>query len=222
MKTRRRAGRRALLVAAGALAAAVAAGVAFATIPDSNRVINGCYEKRTGLLRVIDAEAGRSCTQLETPIEWNVAGPPGATGATGATGPQGPQGPKGDKGDKGDPGAVGPQGAQGPPGPAAGPTAAVVATAPVPLGTTLLDVQGLGSVVWGCDITAERAEIWWGWAGNGSATTSPEQPSSWHVGEGVVEFTSFRQTGEAKAAVVHIVAQDNATSCRINAQATLF
>jgi hypothetical protein len=48
-----------------------AGGVASATIPAAG-VINGCYEKRTGLLRVIDAEAGKTCiTKYETPISWN-------------------------------------------------------------------------------------------------------------------------------------------------------
>jgi polyhydroxyalkanoate synthesis regulator phasin len=46
-------------------------GVASATIP-AGGLINGCYEKRTGLLRVIDAEAGKTCiTKYETPISWN-------------------------------------------------------------------------------------------------------------------------------------------------------
>lgn len=42
------------------------------------------------------------CKSQETPLTWNIMGPPG---------------PKGDKGDKGDPGPQGPQGATGPQGP---------------------------------------------------------------------------------------------------------
>src|SRR5918992_98330 len=126
-----RRGMRMLLTAAAILA--VAAGVALATIPGSNGVINACYEKRLGILRVIDAEAGKTCTQYETPISWNEkgvkgdTGPQGLKGETGATGPQGlkgdkgdtgPQGLKGDKGDQGDPGPQGPPGERGPEGPA--------------------------------------------------------------------------------------------------------
>jgi hypothetical protein len=74
----RRKGRRALAVAAGALA--LIAGIAYAGIPGSSGVIQGCYENRTGLLRVIDAEAGKSCTRFETPINWNQTGPPGVSG----------------------------------------------------------------------------------------------------------------------------------------------
>ena len=50
--------RRALLLAAAALAASLAAGVAFATIPGSSGVINGCFDRQSGLLRVIDADSG--------------------------------------------------------------------------------------------------------------------------------------------------------------------
>ena len=53
---------------------AVSAGVGYAAIPGSNGVINGCFEKRTGLLRVSDAEAGKSCLSLETPISWSQQG----------------------------------------------------------------------------------------------------------------------------------------------------
>jgi uncharacterized protein YjbI with pentapeptide repeats len=60
-----------LLLVAGAIVA-FGAGLAYAAIPGTNAVINGCYEKRTGLLRVIDTEppASKKCTQWETPITW--------------------------------------------------------------------------------------------------------------------------------------------------------
>jgi hypothetical protein len=116
-----------VLVLAGA-ALATTAGVAFATIPGSDGVINGCYEKRTGILRVIDAEAGKRCLSFETAISWNqggTAGPQGPMGDKGPTGDQGPQGepgvagdkgPAGDTGPIGDPGAVGEKGPLGDPG----------------------------------------------------------------------------------------------------------
>jgi hypothetical protein len=76
----------------------VAAASAWAAIPGANGVISACYVKNVGLLRVIDADAGKKCTQLETPLAWNSHGPKGDKGDPG------PQGPKGDKGDAGAPG----------------------------------------------------------------------------------------------------------------------
>jgi hypothetical protein len=59
---------------------AVAASVAYATIPDSAGVIHGCYLNKVGVLRVIDTAAGQKCTALETAIQWNQTGPPGPKG----------------------------------------------------------------------------------------------------------------------------------------------
>jgi hypothetical protein len=59
-----------LLLIAGAMVA-FGAGISYAAIPGTDAVISGCYEKRTGLLRVIDVEAGKKCTQWETPITWS-------------------------------------------------------------------------------------------------------------------------------------------------------
>jgi hypothetical protein len=120
--------RRRLLALLGGVILAVSVGVAYAAIPGSSGVINGCYSGGQGQLRVIDTEKGESCKNNETAISWNqkgvkgdpgAAGPPGATGATGATGPpgpagpQGPIGPEGPKGDKGDPGEKGDAGEPG-------------------------------------------------------------------------------------------------------------
>ena len=92
----------------GALAAtALAGGVAWATIPGSDGVIQGCYGRALGGLRVIDTGRGQSCNSFEVPLSWSQMGPKGDTGAQGPTGDQGPQGLKGDTGD---------QGPQGPPG----------------------------------------------------------------------------------------------------------
>jgi hypothetical protein len=93
------------------LTLAVAASAAFGAIPGSNGVISACYGKQLGVLRVIDAEAGKTCTSLENPISWNQQGQPGPAGPAGAVGATGPRGPKGD------PGAQGPKGDQGPQGP---------------------------------------------------------------------------------------------------------
>lgn len=124
IKGLRRRGTRMLLIATAMLAGA--AGVALATIPGSNGVINGCYEKRTGLLRVIDTEppANKKCTTFETPISWSQQGPKGdqgLQGIQGERGPQGPEGPQGPAGPKGEsapekPSIPGPEGPEGPPG----------------------------------------------------------------------------------------------------------
>jgi hypothetical protein len=95
--------------------------MAVAGIPDStSHVITGCYAA-DGALRVIDAQAGRTCTRRETQLTWNQTGPrgvPGLPGATGAPGPRGPAGPTG---------SAGPA---GPAGPAAASIAATVAVVP--------------------------------------------------------------------------------------------
>jgi hypothetical protein len=103
---------------------AAAAGIAYATIPDSNNVYNACELKGVGTVRLIDASLPPGsllshCTKWETPISWNQQGVKGDTGLQGPqgvkgdTGPQGPQGVKGDAGADGGPGAQGPQGPQG-------------------------------------------------------------------------------------------------------------
>jgi type VI protein secretion system component Hcp len=85
------------LVAAGVVAALVAGSVAFASIPGSGGVINGCYEKGSGKLRVTDTETNKPkpCTADETALSWNQQGPQGETGPQGVPGPAGPQGPAG-------------------------------------------------------------------------------------------------------------------------------
>lgn len=99
-----------LVVAAVVAAAALAGGVAYATIPDAG-VIHGCYTNANGSLRVVDTA---TCKSNETALDWNqqgVQGPPGPqgpTGDTGATGPAGPPGPQGDKGETGPQGPAGP------------------------------------------------------------------------------------------------------------------
>src|SRR6266540_4279280 len=124
----------------GAVVGAALAGgaVTLAAIPDSGGVINGCYQKNVGNLRVIDPSAGDSCRPSEIALSWSQTGPQGPpgpqgpkgdTGATGATGPAGPAGPAGPKGDTGATGATGPAGPAGPPGPK-GDTGATGATGP--------------------------------------------------------------------------------------------
>jgi hypothetical protein len=87
-------GRRGVAVAFVVVVAIAVAGIAYASIPDANGVIHGCYAKTTGKLRVIDS-GGNGCTSGENPLDWSQTGPTGTTGSTGATGATGPTGPTG-------------------------------------------------------------------------------------------------------------------------------
>jgi hypothetical protein len=69
----------------------LAGGVAVASIPDSSGVINGCWNKTNGNLRVIDT-ANDSCRTSEIAISWNETGPQGPQGPQGPAGPPGPPG----------------------------------------------------------------------------------------------------------------------------------
>ncbi|GAB3440198.1 hypothetical protein GCM10027517_14480 [Phycicoccus ginsengisoli] len=112
-----------VLLVAGAQVVAAQPSAVSATTPT---VINACYQKNQGMLRLL--VGSERCRPSEVPISWNQqgiqgpvgpqgpAGPKGdtgATGATGATGPAGPVGPVGPVGPKGDTGATGPQGPSG-------------------------------------------------------------------------------------------------------------
>jgi len=87
------------MIAGGAVVLAVG-GVAMASIPNSDGVIDGCYNSGTGALRVIDTSS-QQCSFKETAISWNQ---------------QGQQGLPGSPGDPGSPGAAGAPGAAGPQG----------------------------------------------------------------------------------------------------------
>ena len=79
------------LMVAGALGALAIGSVAFAAIPGSGGVIDGCYDKQSGKLRVTDTQTNKpkACGSDETPLSWNQQGPQGLPG------PVGPQGPAG-------------------------------------------------------------------------------------------------------------------------------
>jgi hypothetical protein len=93
--------------AVGALvAAAIAGGVAYATIPGPDNVYSACMLKGLGTIRLIDKSLPSTyllghCTDKEIEINWNQAGQPGPPG------PAGPQGPKGDTGTPGKDGTNG-------------------------------------------------------------------------------------------------------------------
>jgi hypothetical protein len=113
------------LLAATVVVVVVAGAVAFADIPDHG-VVEACYDRGSGRIRVVD---NSGCGANERNITWNArgpegprgqGGPAGPAGAKGAIGPQGPAGPKGETGPAGKDGATGlrgPAGADGPPGP---------------------------------------------------------------------------------------------------------
>jgi type VI secretion system secreted protein Hcp len=85
------------------------AAFAVASVPDGNGVIHACYQVPSvdstvpvatlGNVRVIDPSAGQACTTtssplgaqnpVERPLDWNTAGPRGATGPQGLQGAQG-------------------------------------------------------------------------------------------------------------------------------------
>jgi hypothetical protein len=59
-------------------------GIAYASIPDGNNVIHGCYRTNGGDLRVIDDMSER-CRNSETGLNWNTrgdVGPPGPSGSS--------------------------------------------------------------------------------------------------------------------------------------------
>jgi hypothetical protein len=87
--------RRAALVIT--LTFSLASIVAYATIPDANGILHGCYKKSGGTLRLID-NAAEQCGANETPVNWNQTGPQGPAGPQGPEGPAGPQGPPGPAG----------------------------------------------------------------------------------------------------------------------------
>ena len=81
------------------------AGGAYAAsggIPGPGGVISGCFNKKTGQLRVV--KASRHCSRSERRLRWNQKGSKGAAGL------RGPQGAPGVNGTRGQTGATGPAG----------------------------------------------------------------------------------------------------------------
>ena len=86
------------------VAGGTAAGAAIATGPvDSSGVIHGCYTNKAinGSHIIVLQDAGTTCPNGTTAIQWNQTGPTGPAGAIGPAGPTGPAGPKGDTGAQG-------------------------------------------------------------------------------------------------------------------------
>src|SRR5581483_2006916 len=82
----RRSMSRALISVAAVVAVLAASGIAYATIPDANGVIHGCYATKDGSLRVVDTGSGGACdAKKEKPLDWNRSGPTGPAGPTGVS-----------------------------------------------------------------------------------------------------------------------------------------
>jgi hypothetical protein len=73
-----------VMVAALAAPMIMLGGLAVASIPSADGVINACRKNSTGDLRVIDS--GASCPSGFTPLNWNQTGPQGPAGADGVSG----------------------------------------------------------------------------------------------------------------------------------------
>lgn len=124
MRSLRLTWRGAAIGVAAAAAVALAGGIAYAAIPDANRVFTACVLNKVGAIRLIDpslppSNLGGHCSSFETQVTWNAQGQPGAPGAKGdkgdpgAPGADGAPGPLGPKGDTGETGPAGPQGPSG-------------------------------------------------------------------------------------------------------------
>ena len=116
MRTRTR-----ITLAGLALGAALAGGVAWATIPADSGLYTACKLKATGTIRLIDPAGPSSsllsrCTTYETQITWNqkgLKGDPGTAGVNGTSGAAGNDGAPGSNGTDGVKGDAGPAGANG-------------------------------------------------------------------------------------------------------------
>jgi hypothetical protein len=106
-------GRRSAIVGAVTVAAlTLAGGIAYATIPDANKVFTACMLNGIGTIRLIDKSLPDSnlmshCKAgLETEVTWNQKGQQGLQGIPGPAGKDGPKGPPGPAGPQGLPGST--------------------------------------------------------------------------------------------------------------------
>jgi ABC-type transporter Mla subunit MlaD len=89
---------KAIVLLSALAGAAVATGIAFATIPGSDGVIHACYAANgSGVVNVIDptstdGSVPTSCVKGQASFDFNQTGPAGPPGGQGAQGPAGPAG----------------------------------------------------------------------------------------------------------------------------------
>jgi hypothetical protein len=106
------------LVAIAVIGAAALANFAVAA-HRRDGVIKACYNRRTGVVRLIgERRLRKTCPRRTIAFTFAAKGPRGATGALGPAGPTGPIGPAGADGIDGVDGIDGAAGATGPTGPA--------------------------------------------------------------------------------------------------------
>jgi len=191
---------------------AVAAGIAYAAIPDSNGVIRGCYQASSGALRVIGSNptvGGGKCSAGEKALNWNQRGPTGTKGATGANGTKGATGANGVTGATGTAGPTGPtgttgvQGATGPTGPGA--TSGMTQIAQNTAGLQVLASLANGVTLEGkCD--SSQAEIGFNGADlNVSGTWNKDYTTTSPVDDdnlGLAQGPFFSSTGAVDADVI--------------------
>jgi hypothetical protein len=163
------------------VAAAIAGGVAYATIPDPGNVYSACMLKGLGTIRLIDKSLPSTnlmshCTDKETEVSWNQAGQAG---------------PPGQHGLKGEPGAPGTNGTNGTNG-ADGKDGVSVTTASEPAGSNCADG--------GVQLTAPNGV---GYVCNGKAgangqdgvsVTSAVEPAGSNCANGGSRFTAANGT----------------------------
>jgi hypothetical protein len=101
------------LAVVSVLTVLVAGSVASAHDADDGE-IHGCYDKKSGRLRIAD---DRQCASDEWKVSWNERGRKGDAGPRGPQGEIGPAGAPGQPGAKGERGPAGPSGPTGPAGP---------------------------------------------------------------------------------------------------------
>ena len=115
------------------VAGSLSAGVSYASIPDGDGVITGCYKPSNAVtpLKLIDTARRSQCPNGYDSLTWNQTGPQGLAG------PQGVQGPQGD---------IGPAGAEAPSyATQASPTGTTPATLTLPMGTYIVQEWGVGN-----------------------------------------------------------------------------
>jgi hypothetical protein len=191
-------------------ALALAGGVAYATVPDGNGVIHGCYNTNPtrgplGTLRVVDTGQGQACGTNESPVAWSQTGPKGTTGS------QGPQGPKGATG------AIGPSdgantgtGSNSVTVPAGGEATVGFATGTLPAGdylyTASLYVEPNGGSVTAACFAVGTGQ---GWGASGVGNTDVSTPE-WIPDVGTLDLPSAQsaviscdETGGVNSYKVH-------------------
>ena len=101
MIKRVRLSRRIVVIGVAALSVLIAAaGISYATIPDSNKLFTACMVKSSGAVRLIDPSLPASspmshCKSSEQLVTWNQQGLPGADGKDGTNGSNGTNGSDG-------------------------------------------------------------------------------------------------------------------------------